>query len=691
MSGNSDFVIENGVLMKYNDPGGQVVIPEGVTIIGTRAFRNCAAMTEVVIPESVCEIGADAFHGCKGLTRIFIPKQVQNIETILPKPSGVSWDTYINALSDNINKYKSGYFTGCDHLEWIEVDPENKTYLSHAGMLFRRGSYYRKDTPHYRENAVSMEFCPKAYRWTPEFPEGTTYISGFQNCDQIAEITIPEGVIGCATFEGCSNLKSIRFPSTLERLSYEMLEGETSLPEPGRDSERDFIFSIGAVSGFFEGCGNLERIEVDPEHKVYLAYAGMLFQRGGYSERGKIHYREDAFSMVFCPKGYHRTPKFPENTTFVSGFDHCGKITEVTLPEGVIECGSFAGCTNLRSIRFPSTIEAFFPQMFFNCPSLEEVILLSSRLADSEWISVRFAHLTVILIAPYVALSCLPNSAKPGAVVGLAKWISQGKTVSEDIWAEYLTYIRSRRKSLYPLAIEHEELMELLCRERIIPKEQFQELLEQSIRKEKASVTALLLEYQRERFPAGLQSLDLAQEFQKELRSEERSAKRNGKRSAKEGTMTITELKKIWSYKKLQDGTLCITSYKGTGQIKAGTEVTLPTEIGKVRVTELGGTAFSLGYGTTAIRNARAAVSSVIVPEGIIRLSGEAFSYPSNHLSVTLPASVVEIDPFVFYPYPDESPITIHAPAGSYAEAYAKRHNIPFQPLEGEHHGTEQE
>ena len=140
MSGNSDFVIENGVLMKYNGPGGQVVIPEGVTIIGTRAFRNCAAMTEVVIPESVCEIGADAFHGCKGLTRIFIPKQVQNIETILPKPSGVSWDTYINALSDNINKYKSGYFTGCDHLEWIEVDPENKTYLSHAGMLFRRGS-----------------------------------------------------------------------------------------------------------------------------------------------------------------------------------------------------------------------------------------------------------------------------------------------------------------------------------------------------------------------------------------------------------------------------------------------------------------------------------------------------------------------------------------------------------------------
>ena len=30
MSENKDFVIENGVLKKYNGPGGEVVIPEGV-------------------------------------------------------------------------------------------------------------------------------------------------------------------------------------------------------------------------------------------------------------------------------------------------------------------------------------------------------------------------------------------------------------------------------------------------------------------------------------------------------------------------------------------------------------------------------------------------------------------------------------------------------------------------------------
>ena len=41
MSGNQDFVIENGVLKEYNGPGGVVVIPEGVTEIDGGAFRGC--------------------------------------------------------------------------------------------------------------------------------------------------------------------------------------------------------------------------------------------------------------------------------------------------------------------------------------------------------------------------------------------------------------------------------------------------------------------------------------------------------------------------------------------------------------------------------------------------------------------------------------------------------------------------
>lgn len=53
MSGNSDFVIGNGVLKEYTGSGGDVVIPEGVTEVGRWAFNDCIGLTGVTIPAGV--------------------------------------------------------------------------------------------------------------------------------------------------------------------------------------------------------------------------------------------------------------------------------------------------------------------------------------------------------------------------------------------------------------------------------------------------------------------------------------------------------------------------------------------------------------------------------------------------------------------------------------------------------------
>lgn len=66
LAADSDFVIENGVLKSYVGKDSTVVIPDGVTTIGSRAFENLGktgvAIEMLYIPASVMRIEVDAFE-----------------------------------------------------------------------------------------------------------------------------------------------------------------------------------------------------------------------------------------------------------------------------------------------------------------------------------------------------------------------------------------------------------------------------------------------------------------------------------------------------------------------------------------------------------------------------------------------------------------------------------------------------
>ena len=64
----------------------------------------------------------------------------------------------------------------------------------------------------------------------------------------------------------------------------------------------------------------------------------------------------------------------------------------------------------------------------------------------------------------------------------------------------------------------------------------------------------------------------------------------------------------------------------------------------------------------------------VEISEGVKGI-GFAFSGCTALAEIHIPNSVISIDRGAFYRCPN---VTIHAPAGSYAETYAKENNIPF-------------
>jgi uncharacterized protein YjdB len=57
-----------------------IVIPEGVKVLGMQAFINCTSLVEITLPESLTTIGTMTFGSCTSLTSIVIPSGVQVIE-----------------------------------------------------------------------------------------------------------------------------------------------------------------------------------------------------------------------------------------------------------------------------------------------------------------------------------------------------------------------------------------------------------------------------------------------------------------------------------------------------------------------------------------------------------------------------------------------------------------------------------
>ncbi len=75
-----NFVIENGILIKCTDEAcKEAVIPNGVRIIGERAFENCSQLERVILPDSVEGIEDCAFFLCKALTHITLSENLKEL------------------------------------------------------------------------------------------------------------------------------------------------------------------------------------------------------------------------------------------------------------------------------------------------------------------------------------------------------------------------------------------------------------------------------------------------------------------------------------------------------------------------------------------------------------------------------------------------------------------------------------
>ena len=167
-----------------------------------------------------------------------------------------------------------------------------------------------------------------------------------------------------------------------------------------------------------------------------------------------------------------------------------------------------------------------------------------------------------------------------------------------------------------------------------------------------------------------------------DLAAEQEKAEKKMMRALNADPNSVTELKKIWSYKKREDGTLVITKYKGMR-----TEVIVPEKIGKSEVTAIGDSAFAGGSGLCAgkvtpnvsheLMAARRKITKLVLPSGLKSIGLGAFADMLSLESIDIPESVTEIGDCAFYECDSLKSVTVPGGVKSIGEyCFARCKNL---------------
>lgn len=127
--------IEEVAGFNYN-PLKEVVIPEGVKIVGYQVFQNCENLKSIQLPSTLEEIGDYAFEKCENLASISLG---ENITVIGDRAFNGCTSLKEIKLPKTLKSLNTRAFMDCTSLSEIEI-PENVEESRHSFYMFFVGS-----------------------------------------------------------------------------------------------------------------------------------------------------------------------------------------------------------------------------------------------------------------------------------------------------------------------------------------------------------------------------------------------------------------------------------------------------------------------------------------------------------------------------------------------------------------------
>ena len=361
LSGDVLVISGEGEMDNYEDGGApwydladkiySIMVEDGVTSIGSYAFKDLKHAIDATVADSVTSIGDYAFSDCDDLQSVALPIEAVSIGqyaffncwylSSASIPNGVSTirdSTFASCsnlvtvdIPETVTEVESAAFNVCDSLQDVNYSGTRAQWeeiiIGDCNIPLTSAAIHCSD-----DNSNVGGSCGDNLTWT--LVDGTLTISGMGDMesynseevppwdyyrDRITDIVIEEGVtsIGDYAFRECENLQSVAIS--------------------------DSVTSIGMSA--FSNCSALESIVIPSGVKVICS---------------------DAFSET--------------------------ALSDVTLSDGIerIEGYAFRNCYSLNSITIPSSVEDVSELAFRGCSNLSEIIVDESNETYSSLDGVLF-------------------------------------------------------------------------------------------------------------------------------------------------------------------------------------------------------------------------------------------------------------------------------------------------------------
>lgn len=363
-SADSDFVIEDGVLLSYTGEDKSVTIPSSVRVVSYRAFADNKTIESVKFGSELYSIGDEAFYGCTSL------KSVENADSIRYVGALSFVDTaFLNESEDEFVTLGSVLVRYNGNSSSVTV-PDGISTISAYAFLGNNAvtSINCYDVTHICEGAFyslsdlsEINVSNNLVYVGPDAFYDTAWIKA-----QSGFVVIGDGVL--VSYRNSDTI--VEIPSDVKRIAPNAFYANKSIKSVSVPSS---VYDIGARA--FMGCSALEEVKFNS---------------------GLVMIDDEAFAQCSSLTSVETVDTLSKIGR--GAFLQCSSLS-IAFVKGdslLIDYGAFAQCSSLNSVLLSSDVHAVGDDTFFECDKLSFVTVSDDTLGVSASTFSSSDNVTVI-------------------------------------------------------------------------------------------------------------------------------------------------------------------------------------------------------------------------------------------------------------------------------------------------------